>query len=776
DGVLFEPLPYPDADRVVRVWNEWEGSPRAQLSPAEYFDYRERVEAFEAFGVYAASSFNLTGGDEPERVRGAFVSAGVFDVFGIEPALGRVYGAAEDRPGQDDVVVLSHGLWRRGFGGSPDVLGRTITLDGTARTVIGVMPASFRLDDAYAAGESDDLFVPLGIDRTTFPNRGSHFLSGVARLAPGVDVAGGGAAVDAVAQEFVAEYPDEYPAGMRFGASVQTMREAVLGPVKPMLYALLGAVGLVLLIVCANVASLLLARSDARRREFGIRAALGAGRGRLARQLLVESVLLAGVGGVLGVALAAWGTDALLALQPGELPRVEQVGIDLRVLGFAAAAALATGLLFGALPALRAGSVRVHEALKEAGRSAAGDGRSRRPSRQLLIVAEVALAVVLLLGAGLLIRSFQRLQAVDPGFTTENVLTVRTSLPEATYPDEPDVVTFYDRLLNRVEGLPGVREVGAVSGLPLATTRGDLNFMVEGRPVPEAAAAPAADWQVVTPGYFESIGMRVLRGRGILPTDRAEAPGAVVINETMAETFWPDEDPLGQRIMLGGGAGPEWPTVVGIVADVRHNGLAAAPRPEMYLPHAQFRLWGSGDAIAGMTLTVRTETDPASLSAAVRREVRALDPELPLAAFRTMDEVFAASVADRRFAMTLLALFAATALLLAAVGIYGIMAYAVTRRRREIGLRIALGARAADVAGMVVRQAGTLAAAGIAAGLLLGLGATRLLSSMLYEISPTDPATVGGAAVVLAAVSLLAGYLPARRASRTDPMVVLREE
>lgn len=552
DGVLLEPLPYPDADRVVCVWNEWEGSPRANISPAEYFDYRDRVEAFEAFGVYAASSFNMTGGDQPERVRGAFVSAGLYDAFGIEPLLGRVHAPEEDLPGQDDVVVLSHGLWQRAFGGSPDVLGRTITLDGQTRTVVGVMPRSFRLRDYYRDGASDDLFVPLGVDRSSIPNRGSHFLAGVARLAPGVTVAEGTAAVHAVAQ--------------------------------------------------------------------------------------------------------------------------------------------------------------------------------------------------------------------------------RMTLPEATYPDEPDVVRFYDRLLRRVEGLPGVRAAGAVSGLPLATTRGDLNFMVEGRPVPEAAAGPAADWQVVSPGYFEAIGMRLVRGRGIGPEDRADAPGAVVINETMAETYWPGEDPIGQRILLGGGAGPEWPTVVGIVADVRHSGLAAPPRPEMYLPHAQFRLWDSGESIGGMTLAVRTETDPAALSAAVRREVRALDPNLPLTAFRTMDEIAAASIAERRFSMLLMALFAAAALVLAAVGIYGIMAYAVTRRRHEIGIRMALGARRSNVAGMVVRQAGTLALAGIGLGLLVGLAAARLLSSMLYEISPTDPATAAGAAVVLAAVSLLAGYLPARRASRVDPMVALREE
>ena len=774
NGVLLRPLPYATPDRLVKVWNHWEGSPEGNLSPPEFFDYRERLGSFSHLGAYTTGPANLTGGDAPERLNAGFLSAGVFPTLGIAPLHGRVFVAEEDVPGVEPPVVLGHGLWVRRFGGDPSIVGRTITLGGNARTVVGVMPPEFRLPEELRGEETTDLFLPLGIDRTTVPNRGSHFLRGVARLRPGVSVEQAAAELAAVARQLVAEFPDDYSAEMRFGAGAEPLAEHVLGDVRPLLLILLGAVGLVLLIASVNVASLMLIRADARQREMAVRTALGAGRGRIVRQLLVESGLLAMLGGAGGVLLAVWATEALVRLNPPGLPRPDAIGVDARVLGFALGVSLLTALIFGLVPALHASRAELGSTLRESARTATA-GAARQRLRTLLVAGEVALAVVLLVGAGLLVRSFVALRQVDPGFRTEGVLTLRMSLPSSRYPAER-VPEFYREFLQRVSALPGVTAAGAVSNLPLASGLGDLNFEIEGRPVGADESSPRADWQTVTPGYFLAMGMQLLRGRGVLPSDDERAPGAVVINESLARQYWADEDPIGKRFELGAGAGPGWVTIVGVVRDLRHESLTEPPRPEMYIPHAQFRGWDSGAPVRAMTLAIGNGANPVALAPAIREELRRMDPELPVADVRSMEEVRSESVALPRFVMLLLTLFSAVALVLAAIGVFGMMAYSVAQRTREIGIRIALGASAGEVARMVVRRGMAISLAGVALGLVGAVATSRLLSGMLFGVDATDPATFASIPLLLLATALLASYLPARRATRGDPVEALRRD
>ncbi len=774
NGVLLRPLPYDEPDRLVKLWNRWEGSPEADLSPAEYFDYRDRVTAFVAMGAYATGAVNLTGGDAPERLGAGYLSAGVFPALGVDPALGRRFTPEEDSPSGEPVVVLGHGLWTRRFGADPSVVGRTVFMNGSAHRVVGVMPPGFRLpEDLRGEGETE-IYLPLGIDRTTVPNRGSHFLHGMARLRTGVTPEQAAAEVAGVARVFVDEYPDDYPEAMRFGATTEPLSEYVVGDARPMLLILLGAVGLVLLIATVNVAGLLLVRADARQREMAVRGALGAGRWHLARQLLAESGLLALLGGIGGVLLAVCATQMLVLLNPPNLPRPEAIGIDLRVLAFAAAVSLLASLLFGLAPALHASRPGLGRALRESGHSSTA-GADRQRFRSVLVASEVAVAVVLLVGAGLLVRSFVALRSVDPGYRTEGVLTLRLSLPQADYPDE-SAPAFYRELRERVAAIPGVTAAGAVTNLPLVSGLGDLNFRIEGRPMAEGDVSPRADWQAVTPGYFEAMGMRVLRGRVLAPTDDERAPGAVVINESLARRYWPGADPLGARFELGGGAGPGWVTVVGIVRDLRHTSLAEPPRPEMYLSHVQFRFWDSGAPVRAMTLAVAGGTSPAALVPSVRDAVRRMDPDLPLADVRTMAQVRADSVAEPRFVMLLLTLFAGVALALASIGVFGMLAHAVVQRTREIGIRIALGAGAGEVSRMVVRRGIGTALAGLAVGIPAALAASRVLTGFLFGVSATDATTFVAIPLLLLAVASIASYLPARRATRVDPMVALRNE
>ena len=778
NGVLLRPLPYPEPERLVSIRNIW-GENRNLLSavesvsPAEYFDYRDRMTAFESFGVYTPLTLSLTGDGEPERLAAAAMSASVFQTLGVVPAAGRVFSATEDVPGVR-VAVLGHGLWQRRFAGSRDIVGRTVLINGTATTVVGVMPEGFRLPEQLSETSPAQLFVPLGLSRDSVTIRGSHFLSGVARLRRGVTPTQGAADVAAVARRFPIEYPDDYPAKMNFTAGALPLLDSVVGQVRPTLMVLLGAVGFVLLIACANVASLLLSRTESRRREMAVRTALGAGRGRLLRQLLVESVVLSLAGGAIGVLLASVGTKMLVALRPPNIPRLDDIGVDVRVLLFALVASSIVGVLFGLLPAVQATRLDVQSMLREGGRGNSVGGR--QGARRTLVIAEVAIALVLLVGAGLITRSFVQLMSVDPGYRVDHVLTVPIDLPRARYPDASRVIAFYRELSRRVAALPGVAASGGVAGVPLVAQRGDLGINIEGRPVAPGEQRRRADWQVVTPGYFKAIGMRLIRGRAIEETDLETTPGVVVINETLAKKYWPNDEPIGKRFTLGGGAGPGMVTVVGVVADVRQSSLSATPEPEMYLAHTQFRFWGGGGILSSLSLVLRTTGEPAASSRTVRREIAALDAQLPVGEFRTMEQVRGESVSQPRFLMFLFSTFSFVALAIAVIGIYGVIAYGVAQRRKEIGIRVALGARPSSVAGMVVRQGMGLAVAGIAVGLVLAFALTRFLAEFLFAVTPTDPMTLAVVAASLGLAALLASFVPARRATLTDPVEVLRAD
>jgi putative ABC transport system permease protein len=776
NGVVLQPLDYSEPERVIRLQTSWAGEPKADISPAEYFDYRDELRdelgVFSAFGVYAYDSPAITDDDRPERLRGVLVSADVLRALGARPSLGRAFTAEEELPG-NDVAILSHEIWQRRFGGAEDVIDRSVVIDGTARTVVGVLPEDFRMPEDYTTGTRTEIYLPLGIDRTTVPNRGSHFLSGVARLSPDVTLERAAAATGALADRMVERFPEEYEADMRFEATALPLSDDIIGPVRPAMFVLLSAVGLLLLIACANVANLLLARSDARQSEFALRTALGAGRGRIIRQVIVEGVVLASLGGALGVLLAMGCTELLVALQPPDLPRIESVSVDLRVLAVTAAATALTGILLGLVPALQVSSARPAQALHEGSARSTG---GRHKLKAGLVVGEIAVALVLLITAGLLTRSYMELRSVDPGYRVDQVLTTDITLPPTSYPESLEVAGFYRNLLDRVSQLPGVAAAGAVSNLPLATSLGDLNFDIEGRETASGEVSSAADWQTITPGYFSVMEISMLRGRGIEYTDTATAPGVVVINETAANQYWPGEDPIGSRFLLGGGAAPGWVTVVGIVRDVRHEAFDAPARTQMYLSHEQFRFWDNGGPVRGLTLAVRTDGKAGAVAQSVRREVAALDPSLPISDFLTMEQVVSASVARPRLMMLLLATFAAVALVLGAVGVYGVMSSLVARRTREMGIRLALGARPAQVAGLVLKNTMTLTALGVGIGLVLAFAVSRAVSGMLFGVAPTDAATFVGVPLVLVAVALIAALVPIRRAIRVDANSVLRHE
>jgi len=773
DAALLRPLPYPDQDRMLDVSNTWDGTPRASVSPAEYFDYRQVVGGeLSALGAVAFGAGNLVGVGEPVRLRAGFVSADAFAALGVQPMLGRPFTAEEDRAAAD-VALISHGLWTRQFGGDPAVVGRTVTVSGAATQIIGVLPPGFWLPDDFTEATATELVVPLGLDPTTVTARGSHFLHLVGRLAPGGTPEQAGAALAAIAERFVADFPGDYPRDMRFGVTVTPLADRILGEARRPLLLLLGAAAFVLLVACANVANLMLVQLDHRRSELAVRTAIGAGRGRLLRQLLAESVTLGLLGGAAGVALAWWGTRLLLAVGPANLPRAGQITMDLRVLGVAAATAVGTGLLFGLLPALRGAGVSSAAALRERGRGMT-DRQGRL--RNALVVGQVALALTLLTGAGLLGRSLGALRAVDPGFRQDHVLTARLTLASADYPSEPQVIGGFATIRDRVAAIPGVRAVGAVTNLPLASGLGDLNIRIEGREQAEGEVSPRADWQVVTPGYFAAMGLALRRGRALDERDRDGAPGAVVINETMAERYWPGEDPLGARFVLGGNAGPGTVTVVGIVGDVRHGSLADPRVSQMYLPHAQFRFWNGGSVVRSLTLVLRAAGDPASLGAAVRTAVRTVDPRLPVAELRTMDQVVSASLGRPRFVFTLAGAFAVVALLLGVLGVYGVLASGVARRTREIGVRLALGARGRDIALLFAHQGGRLVVTGILAGLAGAVVLGRFLRGLLFGVAPFDPVTLVAAPLTLALAAAVAVWVPARRATRLDPAATLRHE
>ena len=770
-AVLLKPLPYPNADRLVRVWNSWNETPDARLSVPELLDYRARVPSVQLAG-HADGEAVLARGDQRMRLRALNVTSGYFEVLGANPMLGRSFAPEEEREGHP-VAILSHALWQKLFAGTPSAIGASVTVDGTPCTVVGVLPAWFVAPDELSGSDPSEIFLPLGYSAADAAFRGTHFLRTVGRLRGGTTVAEASAALDAVARSFGSGYPDFYPERMRFAARAVSLGSDLTGGVRAPLLLLFAAVGAVLLLVCANLAVLLLARAESRHSELAIRAALGAGAGRLVRLLVTESLLLSLLGGAGGAILAALGVNLLLSLAPADLPRLGEVAVRLPVLAFALGISLAVGLAVGIVPALQAVRGGATGGLRDAaGRTIATRGRLRR----VLVVSEVALALLLLLGAGLLGRSFSRLLDVDPGFDPRGVLSVSVTLPEETKRSNEEAVRFFRDLDARVAALPGVVVVGSVQGLPLASRRGDLNIEIEGRPQQPGEARDHADWQVVTPGYVRAMGMRLLRGRELLPSDDAQAPGAVLVNEAMVRRYFPGEDPLGKRFTLGAGSGPGKVTVVGVVADVRQASLDADPKPEMYLPHAQFTLWTSKATVRSMTLTVRASGNPVLLAGPIRDVLASLEPSLVPGPFRTMGEVRSASVARPRFALVLVGLFSGAALVIAVIGVYGVTAYSVVRRTREIGIRLALGAVPSSILRLVAREGAMLGAFGIVLGFLLWLGASRALAGLLFGVKPMDAVTLLEAGAVLGAATVLAGFVPARRATRVDPIVAIRTE
>jgi putative ABC transport system permease protein len=777
NGVLLRPLPYLRPAELVMVWGAWEANPRADISVPEYWDLREQSRSIERLAAFAEGTENLTGSGTPERLRAGYATADALPLLGVSPALGRNFAPAEDLPGQTRVVLLSDGLWRRRFAADPAVVGRTLMLDDAPAQVVGVLPASFQLPLHYS-GPPMELWLPLqldpAIDRSV---RGWHFLRVVGRLRPGATVESAKSEVPDLARRMRERYPTEYTAG--FTGWATPVMESVVGQARPAILVLLGAVGLLLLIACANVASLQLARGESRQREIAVRTALGAGRGRIIRQLLTESVLLAAAGAAVGLLLALWGVRALIAAAPATIPRLDEIGLDPRVLLFTAAVAVGTGLLFGLAPALHAAKTDLAGTLTEGGR-AGTSGSARQRFRRGLVMAQIALALMLVTGAGLLLRSFVQLTGVDPGFDPEHLLTARIELSSGRYETKEQARAFYEQLLTRVEALPGVRSAAAVRALPMTGRLdiGDWSFVLEGKhstpPLP--SEWHPADWQAVTPDYFQTMGIPLLQGRGLEAGDRIGAPGAMVINQSLARQVWPAGDALGQRVLLGGGSSDSiWRTVVGIVGDVRHRGFDAAPRPEMYLPHAQFPA-GTGFPQRSMYLVVRSIGDPASLAPAIRAAVDGLDSDVPLAEVQTMEHALGSWAAERRLTMMVVSGFALVALTLGAVGIYGIMAHLVVQRTREIGIRIALGAVPGEILRLVLVQAAWLVGVGIAAGVVGALPATGLLSGLLFGVRPTDPATFAGTALILALVAAVASLVPARRAIRVNPLEALRSE
>jgi putative ABC transport system permease protein len=762
NGVLLKPLPYPEPDRLVGVYHTTDGQ-RAVMSGPNFTDVSRAATSFESAAAISTGRMILTGEGEPTRLAIAEVSASLFSVLRVRPALGRAFNADENTPGRNNLVILSHGLWQQRFGSDPSVIGRRITLDGVSKEVVGVMPAGF----SYPSGR--DAWLPVDYDEGfVTKQRGAWYLSVVARLKPGVTPQQSAAEVEAIGRNLARQYPD---ANAEIGMTTYPLLEAMVGNIRPSVMILLGAVGFVLLIACTNVANLLLARAATRETEMAVRTALGAGRARLVRQLLTESVLLSLVGAGFGLLLAVWGVELLTNLKPQGIPRLDNVRIDGVVILFTIAVGVVTGVLFGLVPAFAA-TRGLSATLKESGRGAV-TSRSAGRVRGALVVTELALAVMLLVGAGLLMRSFIKLQAVDPGFKVDPALTFDLTLPDARYKEMEQQIAFYDQLLPRLRGLPGVQAASAVMGLPLAGLDFIISFEVAGRPPVPPAQQPSMQVRVATPEYFSTLGISLKRGRMFTEDDRLQSPKVVLITEAAAKQYFPNEDPIGKTIKLGWGRGPGKPRaggeVVGVVGDIKAEGLDDPNQPQIYMP---LRQW----PVSFMTVVLKTSVPPTSLTEAARAQVAAIDPNLPLSNLGTLDAIVAKSISQQRFYMTLLSVFAAVALVLAAIGIFGVLSYAVSQRTREIGIRMALGAQERTVIGLVVRQAMALVAAGVVAGTLLALYLSQTMTKMLFSVRPTDPTTFVSVAAVLAGVALLASYLPARRATRVDPIVALRSE
>ena len=768
NALLLRPFAYETTERVVMVWERGvdEVSNRNSVAPANYFDWRDQTRVFEELAAYSQQHLSINEGEQPERVPSAVVTPSLFRVLAARAERGRTFTEEEGRPGADPVVLIKHSLWRERFGSDPDIVGRTVRIDNLPRTVVGVMPDEF--DFPLNACQ---VWMPFAFDADDLQDRRNHYLQVVGLMRPGVSVAQADAEVRAVAERARTLYPDTNGGRTAFAESLTD--SFTRGP-KPYVLVLLGAVGFVLLIACANVANLLLVRASARQRELAVRTALGASRWRLIRQLLTESLLLALIGGAAGLFFSVWGIDFIAKGMPPTftkfIPGWKHMGLDTTVLLFTLGASILTGIVFGIVPAFQATRTNLNEALKEGGQKGASGGVRRNLMRSLLVVSEVALSLVLLAGAGLMVRSFFEMLRADLGLKPDGVLVVQMSLPKADYPERAQGVAFYEQLVARVRQLPGVASAAAINFVPMSR-EGNLSsqFHVEGRPVLQSDRRPYANYNLVTPGYFETVGMRVVRGRGIEESDDERARPVCVVNETLARHMFPGEDPLGRRLVVSDKEQP-W-EIVGVAADVKNEDMEQEAEWEFYRPFRQAP-WFT------MALVVRagegaTATD---LAPRVRGEVKALDASLPVYNVRTMRDVVDEAVSPKRLTMFLLAFFALGALVLAAVGLYAVMSYAVAQRRHEIGIRLALGAQGRDILTLVLTQGLVLTLVGLALGLAGALVVTRVMASILYGVSATDPLVFGGVAAVLAAASLLACYLPARRATKVDPMIALRYE
>ena len=761
DNTVIRPLPYTDPERLAMLWEDFSvyGLPKNRVSPGTFFDWRKRTQVFESLAAYGGRNINLTGGGAPEEVLGQAVTANLFPLLGVPPLLGRTFTGDEEGPGVR-ATLLSYGLWQRRFGGAPKLVGNTILLNGEKYTVIGVMPPGFHYPNRHT-----ELWLPLGLQPEILSRRNSHFLNVIGRFRPGRNIQQAQSDMTAVGRQLAAEFSQT---NAKVGVTVVPLKEEFLGDTRTAFLILISAAGCVLLIACANVGNLLLARASGRRQEIAVRTALGAAPLRIVRQILTENLVLAGAGGALGLLFTHWSMASLQKMIPAGFATSSGLHLDFRVVAFAATLSILTSLLFGLAPALQLLRTGAYNSIKVTGQGTLGHGRKLR---DLLVIAEIAIALVLVVGAGLLIETLIRLRAVNPGFRSEGILTADIPAPLPKYQDSGKRRRFYNEVLSRVRSIPGVRAAGLTSDLPYTTRGNTMGLAIEGKPA--QFLGQDALFRLVSDGYLQTIGARLREGRFLQPSDREDSIPVVVVNETLARRFWPNEGALGHRIDTGTGDGtPRWMTIVGVVGDIRERGLDLAMKPAVYVPFTQTEI----TFFQPSEIAVLASREPLHLSKPLQQAVWTVEPEQPVSHIRTMDEIVDDELASRTQVLQLLGAFAALALLLAALGIYGVLSYVVSQRTREIGLRMAIGASHRDIVRAILAYTARLTSTGLAAGIVAAVAGTRLLSTLLFGVSPLDPKTFVAVSALLAIVALLASYVPARRAAAVDPAVALRQD